>query len=116
LYILDLHNLVTGCEGPTESFDLVFAANLAGGVRLPRARARARQVVTISELVFGALTQSRSSLEDRTTTRRADQVAEDDGALTTAYGLEAVVSARHMLHLRGSCFDVRLLSGLRGLQ
>jgi hypothetical protein len=32
--------------------------------------ARARQVVPISELVFGALTQNRSSLEDRTTTRR----------------------------------------------
>jgi hypothetical protein len=30
--------------------------------------------------------------------------------------LEAVVSAQRILHLRGSCFDVRLLSGLRGLQ
>src|SRR5215471_2519760 len=30
----------------------------------PRARARARRVVPISELVFGALTQNRSSLED----------------------------------------------------
>src|SRR5215470_1069213 len=29
----------------------------------PRARARARRVVPISELVFGALTQNRSSLE-----------------------------------------------------
>jgi hypothetical protein len=31
---------------------------------------RARRVVPISELVFEALTQNRSSLEDRTTTRR----------------------------------------------
>jgi len=30
---------------------------------LPRARARERQSVPISELVFGALTQNRSSLE-----------------------------------------------------
>jgi hypothetical protein len=30
--------------------------------------------------------------------------------------LEAVVSAQRILHLGGSCFDVRLLSGLRGLQ
>ena len=35
-----------------------------------RTRARARRVVPISELVFRALTQDRSSLEDRTTTRR----------------------------------------------
>src|SRR5262249_35117170 len=38
-------------------------------------RARARQVVPISELVFGALTQIRSSLEDRTTTRRCDRAS-----------------------------------------
>ena len=38
---------------------------------LPSTRTAARgRVVPISELVFGALTQSRSSLEDRTTTRR----------------------------------------------
>ena len=33
-------------------------------VPTPRARARARRVVPIAELVFGALTQNRSSLED----------------------------------------------------
>jgi hypothetical protein len=36
---------------------------------------RARRVVPISELVFGALTQNRSSLEDRTTTRRCHRAS-----------------------------------------
>jgi hypothetical protein len=38
-----------------------FAGAILGAI--PRARARARRVVPISELVFGALTQNRSSLE-----------------------------------------------------
>jgi hypothetical protein len=40
-----------------------------------RARARARRVVPISELVFGALTQNQSSLEDRTTTRHCHRAS-----------------------------------------
>jgi hypothetical protein len=39
------------------------------------AACRAEQVVPISELVFRALTQNRSSLEDRTTTRRCHRAS-----------------------------------------
>jgi hypothetical protein len=53
-----------------------FKARLpASRCRVPRARARARRVVPISELVFGALTQNRRGLEDRTTTRRCHRAS-----------------------------------------
>ena len=42
------------------------------------------------------------------------QIAENDG--NSGAWLEAVVAVQHTLHLRVSCFDVRLLSGLSGLQ
>ena len=42
--------------------------------RVPRARARARQVVPISELVFETLSQHLSSFEDRRPTRRCHRV------------------------------------------
>jgi acyl-CoA reductase-like NAD-dependent aldehyde dehydrogenase len=56
-------------------FAVGLSRNRPAGARLPRARARARQVVPISDLVFGALTQNRSSLEDRTTTRRCHRAS-----------------------------------------
>ena len=46
----------------TPNHDIMFERTRL--VPMPRARARARRVVPISELVFGALTQNRSSLED----------------------------------------------------
>ena|SRR5215469_5218756 len=53
----------------------------------PHARARARQVVPISELVFETLSQNRSSFEDRRPTRRCHRVFRSGvGFLSKAVG------------------------------
>ena len=57
-----LDKAVAGSDVPW--LKLAEAARSTSAAEAPHARARARQVVPISELVFGALTQNRSSLED----------------------------------------------------